>query len=117
MADEFLKPHRAKFDLVLSIVAQAHQLTPADVTRPGKTRVLMAAKRDAVALTIEILCPPFSQGSVGDWLNLSRSSLCRHLADAKARAAQAPEYAARVDALRARIRAALQLNTEDKPNG
>lgn len=126
IADEHLAPYRAKLEAILCAVAQAHQFTPEEVTRPGRTRRLMAAKRDAALLTVEILCPPFSPEGVSDWINLSRSAIYRQLADARKQAAQDPQYAAHLDTLRARIRAAIDLsegnttrplNTEDKSNG
>ncbi len=117
MADEFLKPHRAKCDAVLAVVAQTHQLPSEAITRAGKTRRLMAAKREAVTLAVEFLSPPLSAETIGGWLNLSRAAIYRQLADVKARVAQDPEYSARLDHLRTRIGEALQLNTEDKSNG
>lgn len=115
--EQFLAPHRARLDCVLGVVAQAHGLCPQALAREGKTRALMAAKREAVMLAVEFLSPPLSPETIGGWLNLSRTTVYRLLADVRQRAATDPTFAAHLDTLRERIRTALQLNTEDKPNG
>lgn len=112
--DQFLQPLRDKFTRVLCVVAQQHGLAPEALTRAGKTRALMAAKRDAVCLAFEFLNPPLGAEALGCWLNLSRSTVHRLRADAIQRAETDPTYLQHLDTLRTQIRAALN---QESSNG
>jgi hypothetical protein len=106
-AAELLAPHTARFEALLAIAAEEHNLSPTEITSAAKTRRVMAAKRDAILLAVEFLSPPFGPEALGTWFNLSRSAMSRLLADARQRAKDDPAFAAHLDNLRPRIREAL----------
>ena len=105
--EDFLRPQREKFQRLLGIVCQAHSLSQDAITRPGKTRRLMAARREAVAMGVELLCPPLNPELVGGWLNLSRATAYRLLAEVRQRAETDEVFRQHLDTLRSQMRDAL----------
>jgi hypothetical protein len=104
-AAEALAPYQERLDLLLSIVAAEHSLTPAQITSAGKTRRILAAKRDAALLAVECFCARLTPPGIAALMNLGRATFYRLLAEAKV--TTDPAVLARRDVLRARVREAL----------
>ena len=107
-AETFLAPHQSRIDALLSVVAGEHGLAPSHLTGAGKTRRVMSAKREAVALAVAFLVPPLNTEIVGVFLSLGRATVYRLEAEAKKLARDDAEFAARLERLRPRVREALK---------
>ena len=114
---EFLAPLFARRDALLGVVAQEFNLSPAELTGGISTYAVLPARRVAVTLTIENLCPPFTRDNIARFFNISESALYRFAARVKQWEAADADFARRMNALRPRVREAIKLATEDKPNG
>jgi hypothetical protein len=106
-AEELIAPLRKRFDALVSFLEHEHMLAPCELLLPGKTRQLMAAKRDAIWLGVDFL-KPLGAEAVGGWLNLSRSAAYRLLADVRECEFQDQEFAHRLTLLRQRALAAIR---------
>jgi hypothetical protein len=115
MADKFLKPHRAKFDLILSLVAQEFGLSPGDLNK--STQAALPARRVAVVFAAEFLNPPLHLAVLAGWLNISEGTLYRYKSGVRRARRKDSEFETRLNQLHGRIRLVLQTNTEDKSNG
>jgi hypothetical protein len=108
-AEELIAPWRRRADALISVVAMAHDLTPADLMSGSKARKVMLAKREVFAVALDCLAP-LKPETIGLFLNLSRSAAYRLLADVKARESRDEDYARHLDSLRALACEAIRLS-------
>ena len=124
-AQEFLAPLYARRDALLAIVAQEFKVPAGELTGGISSYAVLPARRVAVALAVENLCPPFTRETAAGWFNIGDATLYRFLATVREWEAGDPVFARRMSALRPRVREAIKLtevrtplsSTEDKPNG
>jgi len=116
-AVEFLAPLFARRDALLEVVAQEFKIPVSELTGGLSTYAALPARRVAVALTIENLCPPFTREVIAGFFNISDGTLYRFAARVKQWEAAEADFAWRMGALRPRVREAIKLATEDTSNG
>jgi len=114
---EFLAPLFARRDALLEVVAQEFKIPVSELTGGLSTYAALPARRVAVALTIENLCPPFTREVIAGFFNISDGTLYRFAARVKQWEAADADFAWRMGALRPRVREAIKLATEDTSNG
>ena len=116
-ARQFLAPLRSRHDALLAFVAGEHGLSPAELLSPGKTRRVMAARRELVFLVATHLAPPLNRDCLAAWLNISRAAFYRMESDVNRRALSEPEFAKRLESLLVRAGEALKRSKETEKHG
>ncbi len=107
-AEEFIAEHRTRIHALLSVVAMEHGLAPIHLTGADKTRRVMKAKREAVALAVEFLCPPLNVETVGIFLGVGRATIYRLEAEVRKLAKDNLQFEERLENLRPRVRESIQ---------
>ena len=96
-----LSPIQSKLNEILLSVAEQFQLPSACI---GQTRKVLAVKKAAVLVAVELLCPPVQHETVATLLTIPKSTFYRLLAGARDLEKTNPEWRQNLFQVRERLK-------------